>query len=170
MKTTSKITCNSCGKLYDNDFIRYIDDLPHCFSCLYEKTPPFQIYPIGFVKNTLKRGKLFSVQGNRSQISEIHLFPSQQRFLHQLEHERRIDVIFYLHQQHPSIKSTFRRGIDGKKVGVFASRTPDRLTPIAITGVELVKIEGTTLFVKGLDAVNGSPILDIKLGMDPYKV
>ncbi|WP_457920125.1 TrmO family methyltransferase domain-containing protein [Candidatus Lokiarchaeum ossiferum] len=55
------------------------------------------------------------------------------------------------------------------KVGVFASRTPDRLTPIAITNVDLLKIQETTLYVKGLDAVDGTPVLDIKLGMNSYR-
>jgi len=63
-----------------------------------------------------------------------------------------------------TIRSTFSRGIDGKEVGIFASRTPNRLSRIGITNVKLVKIEDTTLFVKNLDAINGTPILDIKLG------
>jgi hypothetical protein len=54
-------------------------------------------------------------------------------------------------------------GLDGKEVGVFASRTPDRLSRIGIQDVRLVKVEGTTLVVKGLDAINGTPVLDIKL-------
>ncbi|MBW2597596.1 MAG: SAM-dependent methyltransferase, partial [Deltaproteobacteria bacterium] len=57
----------------------------------------------------------------------------------------------------------FKRGLDGKEVGVFASRTPDRLSRIGIQDVRLVKVEGTTLVVKGLDAINGTPVLDIKL-------
>jgi len=54
-------------------------------------------------------------------------------------------------------------------VGVFASRTPNRLSKIAIQDVTLVKIEGTTLYVEGLDAINGSPVLDIKLKINPIK-
>ena len=71
--------------------------------------------------------------------------------------------MYYLHQAKP-VRSVFRRGLDGKEVGVFASRTPDRLSRIAIQEVALVKIEGTTLYVEGLDAIHGSPVLDIKLG------
>ncbi len=48
-------------------------------------------------------------------------------------------------------------------MGVFASRTPNRLSRIAIQDVTLVRIEEATLYVEGLDAVNGSPVLDIKL-------
>ncbi len=46
---------------------------------------------------------------------------------------------------------------------MFASRTPDRLSRIGIQDVRLLDIKGTTLFVKGLDAVSGTPVLDIKL-------
>jgi tRNA (Thr-GGU) A37 N-methylase len=49
-------------------------------------------------------------------------------------------------------------------VGVFASRTPERLSQIGISNVELERVEGTTLFVKNFDAIDGTPILDIKLG------
>jgi tRNA (Thr-GGU) A37 N-methylase len=47
-------------------------------------------------------------------------------------------------------------------VGVFASRTPRRTSRIGVTNVELLKISGQDLYVKGLDAFQGSPVLDIK--------
>lgn len=46
--------------------------------------------------------------------------------------------------------------------GVFAVRTPNRPNPIGLTVVQLEKREGRTLFVRGLDAFDGSPVLDIK--------
>jgi len=79
-----------------------------------------------------------------------------------LDHETKITIIYYLHKSRP-VKTSFKRGIDGKQVGVFASRTPDRLSRIGIQDVRLLDIKGTTLFVKGLDAVSGTPVLDIKL-------
>ncbi len=47
-------------------------------------------------------------------------------------------------------------------VGVFASRTNLRPNPIGLTLVELLKVDGKTLTVRGLDAFDGTPILDIK--------
>jgi tRNA (Thr-GGU) A37 N-methylase len=52
---------------------------------------------------------------------------------------------------------------DRKRTGVFATRTPDRLSKIGIQDVRLVKVEETNLYVKGLDAIDGTPVLDIKL-------
>ncbi|HLJ76258.1 MAG TPA: tRNA (N6-threonylcarbamoyladenosine(37)-N6)-methyltransferase TrmO [Acidobacteriaceae bacterium] len=46
--------------------------------------------------------------------------------------------------------------------GVFATRAPWRPNPIALTVVELLRREGRRLFVRGVDMVDGTPILDIK--------
>jgi len=48
------------------------------------------------------------------------------------------------------------------ETGVFACRSPSRPNPIGLCVVELVRVEGCVLRVKGLDAVEGSPIVDIK--------
>jgi tRNA-Thr(GGU) m(6)t(6)A37 methyltransferase TsaA len=52
--------------------------------------------------------------------------------------------------------------IDNKVHGVFATRSPRRPNPIALTVVELLRREGNTLLVRGLDMLDGTPILDIK--------
>jgi tRNA-Thr(GGU) m(6)t(6)A37 methyltransferase TsaA len=54
---------------------------------------------------------------------------------------------------------------DGKPHGVFASRSPRRPNPIGLTVVELLSREGNRLHVRGVDMLDGSPILDIK----PYQ-
>ena len=48
------------------------------------------------------------------------------------------------------------------EVGVFASRSPMRPNHIAVTEVRLVAVEGNKLTVEGLDALDGSPVVDIK--------
>ncbi len=47
-------------------------------------------------------------------------------------------------------------------VGVFASRTPNRPNQIGVTKVSLLERKGQVLSVRGLDALNGSPVIDIK--------
>ena len=47
-------------------------------------------------------------------------------------------------------------------VGIFSQRAKDRPNRIGMTSVEIVSVSGRTLTVKGLDAVNGTPVLDIK--------
>jgi tRNA-Thr(GGU) m(6)t(6)A37 methyltransferase TsaA len=51
---------------------------------------------------------------------------------------------------------------DMPTVGIFAARAPVRPNPIGLTLVELVRREGNVLVVKGLDALDGTPVLDIK--------
>lgn len=154
-------TCSRCGNQSDETFI--IDDQPVCARCLYGDIEPFKIYPIGVVQNDLQRAEAnFGVNGDKAGLSRIELRESQRPFLYKLEDEPRITVVYYLHASRP-VRSTFKRGLDGKTVGVFASRTPDRLSHIAIQDVDLVGIDGTTLLVKGLDAIDGTPVLDIKL-------
>jgi tRNA-Thr(GGU) m(6)t(6)A37 methyltransferase TsaA len=52
--------------------------------------------------------------------------------------------------------------IDNRPHGVFATRSPRRPNPIGLTVVELLRREGAQLRVRGLDMLNGTPILDIK--------
>lgn len=55
-------------------------------------------------------------------------------------------------------------------VGVFADRGPIRTNPIGLTCVELVKREGNVLWVRGFDALDGTPVLDIKPYGCPWDV
>lgn len=73
----------------------------------------------------------------------------------------RIWVIFVFHRSEgwkPLVKPPRGRG----KRGVFATRSPHRPNAIGLSALELVTIEGRTLRVKGVDLLDGTPILDIK--------
>ena len=75
-------------------------------------------------------------------------------------------VLFYLNQITDDQRRTLRvhpRGrADLPLTGVFAVRTMLRPNPIGLTVVELVSVDGNVLTVKGLDAFDGTPVLDIK--------
>lgn len=159
--------CTECRQDCGKDSIRLVDGKPICLNCLYGGVDPVGIRPIGFVVNRKKRAKdgLHLVGGG---LSEIRLSAGMARFMKGLADETHLTVVWQLHEGGP-IKSVFRRGWDGKKVGPFASRTPNRPTPIAVTDVELLGIAGTTLTVRGLDAVNGTPVLDIKVAMESLR-
>lgn len=154
--------CSKCGSDLLQEKIFIIDDEYTCVHCLYGNAESFQIYPIGIVQNDLKRSKTNFGTVGKGAMSCIKLFPAQKPFLYKIEEEKYLTIVYYLHQA-KQIRSVFKRGLDGKEVGVFSSRTPDRLSHIAIQDVTLVKAEGTNLYVDGLDAIDGSPVLDIKL-------
>ena len=50
----------------------------------------------------------------------------------------------------------------GERVGIFATRSPNRPNPIGISVVEILEVKGNRVKVRGLNAFNGTPVLDIK--------
>ena len=162
MKNNTAIRCVKCGAVCSKEESFIIDSKNVCSRCLFGDISPVKIYPIGFVANKQNRDNSNFGLSGKSRTSRIELFPSQKQFMYKLEDEYNLTIVYYLHKARP-VSARFKRGLDGKEVGVFASRTPDRLSRIGIQDVRLVKVEGTTLVVKGLDAINGTPVLDIKM-------
>ena len=156
--------CSDCGQWFEGRKLCFIEETPFCIKCMYGDTKPFEIYPIGTVRNKLGRDvtKQFGRTGDAKEESRIELLPSQKPFMYRLEEEDYLTIVYYLHKTLPP-KYIFKRKNDLKEVGTFASRSPNRLSKIAVTDVRLIRIEDTTLIVSGLDAINGSPVLDIKM-------
>jgi tRNA-Thr(GGU) m(6)t(6)A37 methyltransferase TsaA len=73
----------------------------------------------------------------------------------------RIQVLYWMHQARRDLAIQVPRS-SGKPAGTFALRSPARPNPIASSVVELVLIEGTTVTVRGLDCVDGTPLIDLK--------
>ena len=75
-------------------------------------------------------------------------------------------VLFWLHKIPEEKRKTLKVHPRGRRdlplLGILATRTMLRPNPIGLTLVELVKIEGNILTVRGLDAFDGTPVLDIK--------
>ena len=78
----------------------------------------------------------------------------------------RLEVFYWMHKLTARDRKRLRihpRGDKGAPLeGVFGRRSPLRPNPIGATVVEVQRIKGTDLWVAGLDALDGSPILDIK--------
>jgi len=73
-------------------------------------------------------------------------------------------VVFHFHLVQSYALLQHPRGDRSRpRRGVFALHTPYRPNPIGVTVVDLLSVEGNVLRVRGLDALNGTPILDIKL-------
>jgi len=95
--------------------------------------------------------------------SRIALDPALTEGLTGLEPGQHVMVIFHFHRsmgyellQHPRGDTTRPRR------GVFALRSPRRPNPIGVTIVEVLAVEEHALRVRGLDAINGTPVLDLK--------
>lgn len=96
----------------------------------------------------------------RQEISEIELLPEYAEGLQEIENCAYLDVVFAFHREENTDLQTRLR--TGEKVGVFASRSPRRPNHLGITTVRLLGREGCRLWVTGADALDGSPVLDIK--------
>ena len=99
-------------------------------------------------------------------IAEIQLADSLAPGLTGIEQFSHIIVIFFMHQYtFAPATHLIRRPqerADMPEVGIFAQRAKHRPNPIGITAVELIERRGGVLVVKGLDAIDGTPVLDIK--------
>lgn len=113
------------------------------------------IQPIGFVHQEPDRSRVAVLPPYADALLGIEELTSVQilYWMHRLSHDDRSRL-----QVHP-------RGDRTRALrGVFALRSPMRPNPIGSSVVELVGREGLDLIVKGLDALDGSPVIDIKCG------
>jgi len=103
---------------------------------------------------------------DKSRISQIIIRDELVEALDGVDGFSHLFVLFWLNQisnkQRMTLKVHPRGRMDMPLLGVFATRTNLRPNPIGLTLVELLKVEGNILTVRGLDAVDGTPILDIK--------
>ncbi len=118
--------------------------------------------PIGYVKTTAEGDEV----KNKSLLSQIILRDDLVEALSGISDYSHLFVLFYLNQvteeQRKTLKVHPRGRQDMPLVGVFVARTMLRPNPIGLTLVELIKVEGNVLTVRGLDAYDGTPVLDIK--------
>ncbi|VVB71988.1 S-adenosyl-L-methionine-binding protein [uncultured archaeon] len=121
-------------------------------------------HPIGLVENT------FQESGNpkkmRNSISELVLDEKFLPALDGLERFKHLVVIYHLDRSVGYKDRVHPMGdLSIPKRGVLATRSPCRPNPIGLTVVEILEIRGNKIKVTGLDALSGTPILDIK----PYE-
>src|SRR5690554_6653988 len=117
-----------------------------------------EIQPIGFVKNGLKKPEYVKRAGEI--ISRIVVKKEFEDGLYKIENQKFIDVIFHFHQsdEFNLVGPVFT----GETRGVFASRSPRRPNGLGVTTVRLLKREENGLVVSGLDAIDGTPVIDLK--------
>jgi tRNA-Thr(GGU) m(6)t(6)A37 methyltransferase TsaA len=121
-----------------------------------------ELHPIGYVRSPYKKQGDAPRQGRLSDtISEIIIDPVYRDGLSGLENKKHLFVLCWFDR---ADRSTLRAIPPNDKVehGVFAIRSPDRPNPVSICLVDLLGIENGVLRVRGLDAFDGTPVIDIK--------
>ena len=91
----------------------------------------------------------------------IELDPVWHGALEGLEAYDKVEVLYWLDRSRRDLVRQSPRS-DGETVGTFALRSPVRPNPIGTSLVRLLRIEGGTLFVRGLDCLDGTPLIDLK--------
>lgn len=119
--------------------------------------------PIGYVKNDVENKKDIS-WGN--DVSTIILNEEYHGGLKGLEEFSHVTVIYYLDKakfdRDKHLQRRPQNRDDMPLVGIFSQRGKDRPNQIGMTSVQIVSVSDNELTVKGLDAIDGTPILDIK--------
>lgn len=99
-------------------------------------------------------------------VAEVVLDPALSQGLAGLEGFSHALVVFWMHQARFDAERDLVRRPRGRAdlppIGIFAQRAKHRPNPIGVTAVEIVVVEGNILRVKGLDAIDGTPVLDVK--------
>jgi len=119
--------------------------------------------PIGFIHTPFKEPKGVPIQPVAGEDIEgkVEILPDYIEGLKDLEGFSHIILIYHLHlSKKPSL--LVKPYMDEKLRGVFATRAPSRPNPIGLSIVRLVKIKGNMVYIKDVDIVDGTPLLDIK--------
>ncbi|MFB6202320.1 MAG: tRNA (N6-threonylcarbamoyladenosine(37)-N6)-methyltransferase TrmO [Halorhabdus sp.] len=96
----------------------------------------------------------------RDAVSTIVVDAEYETALYRIEDNDHLKIVFYVHEaDEPTLRGPRRYGVER---GTFACRSPNRPSPIGVTTVELLDRDGRELRVRGLDAIDGTPVLDIK--------
>jgi tRNA-Thr(GGU) m(6)t(6)A37 methyltransferase TsaA len=101
-----------------------------------------------------------------SVVSEIRIKDEYSTGLRGLDQFSHMIVVFHMHNSSFDPGEHLVRRPQGRQdfplTGIFAQRAKHRPNPIGVTAVEIVSVEGSTVKVKGLDAIDETPVLDIK--------
>lgn len=135
----------------------------------------FKVTPIGYIKSCFKEKFGTPRQSGLVQeaYSELKISPDFQPLesLQGLEGFSHVWLVWWFHQNRVSRfhAKVHPPRLEGKTMGLFATRTPHRPNPIGLSLVRLEEIKGDTLYFLGADLVDGTPILDIKPYLPQYE-
>jgi tRNA-Thr(GGU) m(6)t(6)A37 methyltransferase TsaA len=117
--------------------------------------------PIGVVKSSMKNPDDVPIPG---QPGQVEIFPQYSQALHRIEENSHLWLLLWFHQSDRNCLITSPRRVNPNlpEYGVFGLRSPNRPNPIALTLVNLDAVNGNFLQVHGMDAIDGTPVLDIK--------
>lgn len=126
--------------------------------------PGMLLYPIGRVRSPLRDRKNAPRQGSEGAPDAwIDVRQEFMRALDGMTAGDEIIVITWLHRSNRSVLEVHPRNDESAPLaGVFTTRSPDRPNPLGLHEVTVRSIDGTTLLVGPIEAIDGTPVVDIK--------
>jgi tRNA-Thr(GGU) m(6)t(6)A37 methyltransferase TsaA len=124
---------------------------------------PIELHPVGSVRSPYKTKGDAPRQGRLSDtISEIVIEEEYRPALWQIEGRKHLWILCWFDRADRTILRAVPPGTSVEK-GVFAIRSPDRPNPDSLCMVDLIGVKDGVLKVRGLDAFDGTPVVDIKV-------
>lgn len=132
------------------------------------KPPDMTLKAIGTVRNEIRQPRYRNWEET---VSEIVIDAGLTEALDRLDEFSHIIVLYWMHKAaggQPAARVHPGGRREAPLVGLFATRSPNRPNPVGQTTVRLLERRGNILKVKGLDAIDGSPVIDIKPYLPGY--
>ncbi|MGE4554413.1 MAG: tRNA (N6-threonylcarbamoyladenosine(37)-N6)-methyltransferase TrmO [Desulfovibrionaceae bacterium] len=122
------------------------------------------LHPIGIVRSVLKDRALAPKQNTEGAPDAwVEVAPAYAEALVGLAPGQKIILITWLHEADRTVQQVHPRGDLTRPIrGVFSTRSPDRPNPLGLHEVTLVGMDGMRLHVEPLEAIDGTPVVDIK--------
>jgi tRNA-Thr(GGU) m(6)t(6)A37 methyltransferase TsaA len=126
--------------------------------------PVFEVVPVGYVRSTLTERADAPRQGHEGAPEAwLDFAPDVGDALHALRPGDDVLLLTWLHQARRDVLRVHPRDDEAApEQGVFTTRSPDRPNPIGLHAVEVLAVEGLRVRVRPLEALDGTPVLDVK--------
>ena len=129
---------------------------------------PYALQPIGVVESPLTDPGAAPKQGDEGSPDAWLVFePQYSEGLRDLQPDSEVLVLTWLDRADRDVLAVHPRDDPANpELGVFSTRSADRPNPIGLHRVQIVAIEGTRVRVRNLEALDGTPVLDVKPVLD----
>ncbi|MFJ5986659.1 tRNA (N6-threonylcarbamoyladenosine(37)-N6)-methyltransferase TrmO [Lentzea sp. NPDC092896] len=130
-----------------------------------------KLQPIGHVESPLTDRTAAPKQADEGAPEALLVFaPEYARAMRELEAGQDVLVLTWLDRADRSVLAVHPRSdLDRPETGVFSTRSPDRPNPIGLHHVRITAVDGLKLRVAHLEAIDGTPIVDVKPVLGPER-
>jgi tRNA-Thr(GGU) m(6)t(6)A37 methyltransferase TsaA len=120
--------------------------------------------PVGFVRSELKKRKNAPRQGYLGAPEAlVEILPEFAKCLYRMEAGDEVILITWLHEARRNVMKVHPgNDMSNPLTGVFATRSPDRPNPLGLHRVKILEMDGLKLRVGPLEAIDGTPVVDVK--------